>query len=268
MAKVYGYNGTLSGSPVNINVHADGGFIAQEVMILNAHASNDYTFTYSGIALNCPANSWVTLPVTVKSATINGTGGYTVLYSDKAGVLAANRYSTQTISAGQVDTAELAADAVTGAKVGDDEIDSEHFAAGSIDAEHLAANILTSAAVAEVAAEAVTGAMPVLYHVSTAGGANGNESIAITRKTRVANAWVVLKAGGGTTNTITVRNGTTAITDALDISSMGDKAMSPFEELDDAQMDVADGANLNVIWSSASSDAAACEVYVLGYLVS
>jgi predicted RecA/RadA family phage recombinase len=121
---------------------------------------------------------------------------------------------------------------------------------------------LSGAAVLETAEDAVLGAIPVVYEIAIAGGADNNVSIAITNKSRVTDAWLVLEGAGTAGSDYQLRNVTSAITEQLDISGFADKTLDRFATIDDAQRDVADGANLNVIWTSTGGDCPAGTVYV------
>jgi hypothetical protein len=95
-----------------------------------------------------------------------------------------------------------------------------------------------------------------LFLVSTTFGAataTYNALSNASKPLRVVSPWVVLTAAGGGTDTISVTNGTTAITDVSDISAKSDKDIVRFASLDDAQYRIEkDG---KVVASSASANA-------------
>lgn len=78
---------------------------------------------------------------------------------------------------------------------------------------------------------------------------------------------VVIKtsAAGGAGDTVTVKNGSTAITDAIDVND-ADKTVSRPTTIDDAQFDVAAEGTLRVSSNDATNPS--CEVYVTCYRTS
>ena len=60
------------------------------------------------------------------------------------------------------------------------------------------------------------GAIPFMFKINCPGGATANFDITVTNKIVVLDAFCVLEAGGTTSDTIQVKNGTSNITNALD----------------------------------------------------
>lgn len=166
--------------------------------------------------------------------------------------------TSATVGAGTIDATALAADAVTTTKILDANVTQAKIALASLDGT-----------VAKVVADAnVIGGLPVLHRVAVADGATGDVDVTLTHKTLVTDVWLVKTAGaGGASDTITVKNGTTAITDAMDIN-VADKAVVRAGTIDDAQYAISAGGTLRVTRTKASANNVACVVFVLGIRVS
>lgn len=119
--------------------------------------------------------------------------------------------------------------------------------------------------VANVANDQTTPGVPVLFPVAIAGGAAADTDVTIDGKHRVIDVWAVHTGGAGeASDTIQVKNGTDAITDAMDWSG-GDKAIVRAAEIDDANYEIADSGTLRVTTTDddAGNDVGAGVVYVL-----
>lgn len=142
--------------------------------------------------------------------------------------------------------------------------------AGSITAAQLAAGAaaegIYGTQVRLVADANVIGGVPVLHRIDVADGVTGDVDVTLTHKTRVVEAWLVKTAGaGGANDTITVKNGATAITDAMSIN-VADKVVVRAGTIDDAQHEIAAGGTLRVTRTKVTANVA-CVVYVLGVRV-
>ncbi len=124
---------------------------------------------------------------------------------------------------------------------------------------------LTGTKVSTVANANVVGGIPVLHRIDIAAGALGDTDVVLTHKTRVVDAWLVLRGAGVATTTLTVKNGATAITDAM-AASGADKALVRCASLDDAQWEIAAGGTLRVTSATGATQPDAT-VYVLGVRV-
>lgn len=113
----------------------------------------------------------------------------------------------------------------------------------------------------------VIGGIPVLHRILVASGANGDTNVTLTHKTRIVDAWAVLKGAGTAGCLITVKNGATAITDAMDVSAGGDRDVFRCGEIDDAQQEISAAGTLRVSKASTGADFPGAEVYVLGLRV-
>lgn len=142
------------------------------------------------------------------------------------------------------------------------------IAAGFFDAATLdsavADKTIAADKVANVASGGVKGAIPVVYYQTVASGANGDTDITVDNKFRVFEVVVILKGAGTAGSLLTVKNGATAISDAIDVSAGGDKAIFRASTIDDAQMDVAASGTLRFTKASTGGDFPGAEVYVFG----
>jgi hypothetical protein len=128
-------------------------------------------------------------------------------------------------------------------------------------------NLFDSRNMKDIADSDVTAGIPILYRVDMLGGPTVTMPVAITEKSRVIDVWVVNRAAGTTSDTITVKNGTDAITNAIDISG-ADKTVAGVGTIDDAYWEIAAGGTLNVTETDGGGvDSPACTVYVLCHIV-
>lgn len=111
----------------------------------------------------------------------------------------------------------------------------------------------------------VVGGVPVLHRIDLAAGALADTDVVLTYKTRVIDAWLILRGAGVSTTTLTVKNGATAITDAM-AASGSDKAVVRAASIDDASYEIAAGGTLRVTSATGATQPAAT-VYVLGVKV-
>lgn len=126
---------------------------------------------------------------------------------------------------------------------------------------------LSGTQVATMAAANAVGGIPVLHRFTVASGANGDSDITLTHKTLVTDFWVVLKGAGTAGSTVTLKNGSSAISDAIDVSGGGDKDVFRAGEIDDAQSSVAAAGTLRVSKASTGADFPGAECFVLGIRV-
>ncbi len=107
------------------------------------------------------------------------------------------------------------------------------------------------------------GATPLLFHILADQAGAATKSLTLKRAVRVVDVWCVNKAIGGAADTITVRNGATAITDAMD-TNIADEATVRAGTMDDAERDIAAGGTLVVLKANGAQDQDV-DVYVLAY---
>lgn len=125
---------------------------------------------------------------------------------------------------------------------------------------------LDGAKAAVVADANVVGGLSVLHRIDITAGALGDTDVTLTYKTRVIDAWLVLRGAGVATTTLQVKNGANAITDAM-AASGSDKALVRCASLDDAYWEIAAGGTLRVTSATGATQPDAT-VFVLGIRVS
>lgn len=126
----------------------------------------------------------------------------------------------------------------------------------------LATAVLTGLHAAVVANVNPIGGLTVLHRI-TASTLTGDVDVTLTHKTRIIDVWCVAVGGaGGAGDTITVKNGATAITNAIDMN-VADKVVVRAGTFDDAAWDIAAAGTLRI--SGASG--VVCEVFVLGHRI-
>lgn len=129
---------------------------------------------------------------------------------------------------------------------------------------HLAPKQFTAPKVADKNA---IGGLRVAHRVTVADGATADIDVVLTHKTRVVEVLVIKTgAAGGVSDTITVKNGANAISDAIDIN-VADKTVKRAGTIDDANYEIAAGGTLRVTRTKTSAANVACEVVVLGLRV-
>ena len=108
-----------------------------------------------------------------------------------------------------------------------------------------------------------SGALALIMRVKTAGGATASVTVVTAHKLRVINVWCVNAAAGSASDTITIKNNATAISNAMDVNK-ADKTVTVVGTLDDAQWDIASGGSYVVTETDgAGSDSPAVDVYAL-----
>lgn len=147
----------------------------------------------------------------------------------------------------------------------EDAIDSEDYKDGSIDLVHLAAAILDGTSAKVIADDNVIGGIPVVHRIDIAAGDLGNTDVTLTHKTRVIDAWLILRGAGVATTTLQVLSTGNAITDAM-AASGSDKALVRAATIDDAYHEIVAGGILRVTSATGATQPAAT-VYVLGIRV-
>jgi len=171
------------------------------------------------------------------------------------------RLTSATVGANTITTIELADDAVATANILDANVTAAKLEVGA------ATDGITGLQVQFAANVNVIGAVPVLHRVTVADGATADVDVVLTHKTLIIDVWLVkTAAAGGASDTITVKNSATAITDAIDIN-VADKVVKRAGTIDDAQNAIAAAGTLRVTRTKASANNVACEVYVLGLRV-
>ena len=106
-----------------------------------------------------------------------------------------------------------------------------------------------------------SGMIPVIMRIPIT-ALTGDVDVVIENKMRVVDAWVINTAAGGAGDTAQVKNGATAITDAMDMNK-ADQVITRAGTIDDAQWDIAAGGTLRVTGASGATGV----VFVSGLLV-
>jgi len=118
--------------------------------------------------------------------------------------------------------------------------------------------------VANLADDAVIGGIPVITVVAIADGATADKDIVLTHKTEIIDVIIMKTAGaGGASDTITVKNTATAVTNAMDIN-VADKTVVRAGTIDDASNVIAAGGTLRITKTKVSAANVACKVTIVG----
>ena len=164
------------------------------------------------------------------------------------------------LAAGEIALADMASDSVDENKIVSTTV-GDGLTGGS--GTTISVSSAAGANVGTVADDNTEGGIPVLHRIDTAGGATANTDVTLDHKTRVLDVWVLNRGAGTASDTITVTDGTTAITDAIDISG-ADKTIARAGTIDDAVHEIAAAGTLRVTETDGgSSDSPAVSVYVL-----
>ncbi len=254
--------------------------------------SKKTTGYFYGFALES-VGSGSTDTINVKILPNNGPGGGNIL----AGVIGLSELSDTPLTAATAGRAKMASgffdSTASTAKFGADSIDNTFlldavenaafaasagtralFANGIWTAAYLATDSVTAVKInnaelsgselAVVADANVIGGIPVVYRIDIA-DLDADTDVVLTHKTTVTDVIVVKTVGAGTgTNTITVKNGSTAITDVIDLA-VSDKVIVRAGSIDDAQASIAASGTLKI--TAVKNDDITCIVYVYGFRV-
>lgn len=126
---------------------------------------------------------------------------------------------------------------------------------------------LVGTSVAVNAAANVIGSIPVIHRITVPAGVTGDVDVVLTHKTMVLDAYLIkTTAAGGGAGTITIKNGATAITDAMSID-INDKAIARAATIDDASQAIAAAGTLRVTRTRSASTDESCIVVVTGVRV-
>jgi hypothetical protein len=165
--------------------------------------------------------------------------------TDTINVLHIPSPGTGTLAAGSIGSTQLASSAVIPAKLASDAVETAKILDGNVTEAKIAAASLTGL-VAKVVADAnVIGGLEMIHRIDITAGALGNTDVTLTHKTRVIDAWLVLRGAGVATTTLQVKNGANAITDAM-AASGSDQALVRAATLNDAYWEIAAGGTLRV----------------------
>lgn len=146
-------------------------------------------------------------------------------------------------------------------------IAANDYQALSIPAAALVNAILDGAKVATTANANVIGGLEVVHRVDVAAGTTGDVDVTLTHKTHVTDVWLIKKsAAGGGAGTIQVKNGSSAITNAMSID-VNDQTVVRAGTIDDATQEIAAAGTLKITRTRTASSDETCTVYVRGFRV-
>jgi hypothetical protein len=203
-----------------------------------------------------------TTTITVGSDTMAGAG-----LTNTSGVLAVGAGNGITVNANDVALASSAGGAGLTYTSGVLAVGAGTAITVNADDVAVSAASLSGTQVATTANANVIGGIPVLHRINVADGATGDVDTVLTHKTLVTEVWLVkTSAAGGASDTITVKNGSTAITNDMDIN-VADKTVVRAGTIDDAQHEVAAAGTLKITRTKSSMNNVACTVYVMGLRV-
>jgi len=185
-----------------------------------------------------------------------------ILQGNASGVAAALAAGTS----GQIlvgDGTDLASVAVSG--------DATLAAGGALT---IADSVLEGSNVANVADDNVVGGIPVVHRILLASGADANHDVTLTHKTRIIDAWIVMKGAGTAGSAVTISDGSNTIVTALSttgtdnvVATAGDTDIARAAEIDDAYQEIAASGTLRVATASTGADFPGAECYVVGLRV-
>jgi hypothetical protein len=147
-------------------------------------------------------------------------------------------------TAGRLDTAATTGDSM-GVAIAITSTDIVITRSSAVVLNAVADGALTGTKAATVGNSNVVGGLEVIHRIDIVADALGDTDVVLTHKSRVIDAWLVLRGAGVSTTTLQVKNGTNAITDAM-AASGSDKALVRAASLDDAAWEIAAGGTLRV----------------------
>jgi len=171
--------------------------------------------------------------------------------------------SGNTIAPESISATQLALNAVITNRIDDLAVTTAKINTSAVTQAKINPNTIDGTIAKNVANVDTEGGFPVLHRIN-ATALTGDVDVVLTHKTRVIEAWAVQTGGaGGVGDTVQVKNGATAITNALDLN-VADNTIVRAGTIDDAQHEVAAAGTLRITGASAVN----CIVYVLGIRVS
>lgn len=106
----------------------------------------------------------------------------------------------------------------------------------------------------EVPDSNVTGGLLITHRIAGAAGANANHDVVLRYKERVIDAYIVLTGAGVSSAIITVKNGSSAISDDMDASGAGsDTDIVRAGTIDDTYYEIDAGGTLRVTTATGST---------------
>lgn len=95
------------------------------------------------------------------------------------------------------------------------------------------------------------GAPSSVFHVSTVVGTSAYTAVAgLTRPVKIVRVWGIMTGAGGVGDTVVVNNGSTAVTEVIDLSTAANKEVFGAGSIDTAQWAVSKGGSITVTSAS------------------
>lgn len=130
------------------------------------------------------------------------------------------------------------------------------FAAGEVVQADIAAASLDGTVAKVVAESNAIGGIPLVFEIPITAGALADTDVTVTHKIRVIDAHLILRGAGVASTTLTVKNGASAITNAM-AASGSDQAIVRAASIDDATYEIAAGGTLRVTSATGATQPAA-----------
>ena len=169
--------------------------------------------------------------------------------------------SGNTIRPESISATQLAEKSVITSRLDDAAVTAGKIASGAVTLAKVSAGTLDATVAKNHAASDTEAGLMVVHHVLADQAGGADKDVIVTHKIRVIDVVVQNKAAGGAADTITVKNGATAITDAIDTNKV-DKTVTRAGTIDDAQSSIAAGGTLRVTKADGATDPN-CDVFVI-----
>lgn len=142
---------------------------------------------------------------------------------------------------------------------GPDALDWDEIVAEVIAVENELTAGLDGDNVKNLANGSLVGGIPIVIQINIADGA-GDTDVVMTNKIRVIDVLAVkIAANGGASDSVTIKNGSTAITNAMSLN-INDQVVARATSINDASHEIAAGGTLRVTAANTTNNA--CIVYV------
>lgn len=169
--------------------------------------------------------------------------------------------SGSTIQPESISATQLAQKSVITSRLDDLAVTAAKIAAGAVTQAKISAGTLDATVAKNHAASDTEAGLLIVHHILANQAGGVDKDVVVTHKIRVIDVIVVNAAVGGAADTITVKNGATAITDAID-TNKADKTVTRAGTIDDAQASISAGGTLRVTKADGANDPN-CDVFVI-----
>jgi len=160
-----------------------------------------------------------------------------------------------------ISATQLAEKSIITSRLDDLAVTAAKIATGAVTLAKVSGNTLDATVAKNHAASDTEAGLLVVHHVLADQAGGADKDVIVTHKVRVIDVVVQNKAAGGAADTITVKNGATAITDAID-TNKADKTVTRAGTIDDAQSLISAGGTLRVTKADGANDPN-CDVFVV-----